>query len=772
MRLKSSFSACGYHRCVVHWLRSKMLITACFLAVLSLDLHAQAAAAREPVDVRLLIDISGSMKKNDPGNLRIPAVNLLTELVPSGDKAGVWTFGQSVNNLIKHQVVDDKWRQYAKQEAKKINSVALFTNIGAALEKASADLAADKRYDHTHFILLTDGMVDIDPNAEKNAAERERILGAVVNRIRERGAHIHTVALSENADRSLMDKLAVLTGGQAATANTPEDLTRIFLQALDQAVPKEQIPLEGNRFDVDSTIEEFTALIFRGESGAPTVLRGPDQQVHSASKRANYVKWFQQAGYDLITVERPMEGAWEIRTDVGPGSRVTVVSNLQLLVNKLPVNFFSGQTLPVEVSFAEAGKRITNADFLKLMDVDLIVKTEEGKQAKKTLSDPAQVPADGIFRDAITKLTDVGQYEVTVAVDGKTFKRQYRQLINLKAPFDFEFSVTGQGSNAHYTIVVTPLNDTIDTQATKAFARIKGPDDTSLIKALDPDPEGRRWRLSVHPDKGDGVYNIGLRVKAVDKQGKEFEFTPKSFDAEFPIPAGAAAKIVSINEPEPAPEPVPEAAEEAAPPVEELAVVQPEPVPEPLPEEAPAAETDWALWIAIIGGGVALLALVGGALYYRKRNPSEAAQTPPDEEVLTDTDVKDIMDDPAATMVTAAPLLDESIADELDFVEEPDSIPTLASDLPDEIELAPTEFDEPELPVVDDEVAAVEELLAAELAASDSSEESEPAKDEAEALDLEQALASSDDDDDDEFNLEDFDIGETEDLPDPDKKNS
>ncbi|WP_156492318.1 vWA domain-containing protein, partial [Oleiphilus sp. HI0080] len=139
-------------------------------------------------DVRLVIDISGSMKKNDPQNLRIPAVNLLTELVPDGSEAGVWTFGQWVNNLVRFQVVDDAWRAMAKEKAKEINSVALRTNIGAALEKASENLEAGQQYPNTHFILLTDGMVDIDKEPAKNTAERERILGPVLARIAQTGA--------------------------------------------------------------------------------------------------------------------------------------------------------------------------------------------------------------------------------------------------------------------------------------------------------------------------------------------------------------------------------------------------------------------------------------------------------------------------------------------------------------------------------------------------------------------------------------------------------
>src|SRR5690606_39875363 len=63
----------------------------------------QAAAPLSGVpapEVRLLVDISGSMKQNDPNNLRRPALNLVARLLPDGSRAGVWTFGRMVNPLI------------------------------------------------------------------------------------------------------------------------------------------------------------------------------------------------------------------------------------------------------------------------------------------------------------------------------------------------------------------------------------------------------------------------------------------------------------------------------------------------------------------------------------------------------------------------------------------------------------------------------------------------------------------------------------------------
>src|SRR5690606_41124465 len=57
-----------------------------------------------------------SMKQNDPHNLRIPALNLLTQLLPDGHRAGVWTFGQQVNHLIPHGNVDTNWRALARSK--------------------------------------------------------------------------------------------------------------------------------------------------------------------------------------------------------------------------------------------------------------------------------------------------------------------------------------------------------------------------------------------------------------------------------------------------------------------------------------------------------------------------------------------------------------------------------------------------------------------------------------------------------------------------------
>ncbi len=283
-----------------------------YLLPLSLSLCCLSLpkAWADEADVRLVIDISGSMKRNDPQNLRQPAVNLLMELLPDGSHAGVWTFGKEVNMLVPFGEVDSKWRDMATVKAGQINSVGLYTNIGGALEKATEIVPTSQG--KAHIILLTDGMVDIDKDPLVNQKEWRRIIDEILPLVKEQGFSIHTIALSDNADSVLMKKLSMATDGHSGTAKTAEELMPAFLKAFDVAAPSQQLPLLGNRFVVDSSIEEFTALMFRDDPNETIALVGPDKISLHHGDLATAVNWHHTDSYDLVTVTRPLEGEWQV----------------------------------------------------------------------------------------------------------------------------------------------------------------------------------------------------------------------------------------------------------------------------------------------------------------------------------------------------------------------------------------------------------------------------------------------------------------------------
>ena len=528
-------------------------------------------------DVRVIIDISGSMKQNDPNNLRIPALNLIVEMLPEGSQAGVWTFGQWVNMLIPPAEVNQAWRDNAKEQAKKINSHGLRTNIGEAMEKATWKLAKDSGFAQS-VILLTDGLVDIanekDPQKQdKDEAERQRILTDVLNFYKDSGTKIHTIALSENADKQLLDRLSLETGGMAEVVRTSEELVKAFVKTFDQAAPEvaEQVPLsKDNTFNIDNSVQEFTALIFR-KAGTPAAqLKDPSGNVISQIKAIPNARWFGESVYDLVTVEQPEPGEWQILADLDPDNRVTVVSDLKMEIENLPTNLFPGQQIDFEVYLHEEGEIISRKEFLQLMTVEMKMTTQSGRSGTKVISDPENVPEDGRYKESIKRLSKEGEYELQIRVDGKTFQRLRKTYLQVRQPVGFEIRKRRVEGKMGYAVRVVPQSPAVKVADTRVIAKLKGPDKHSIIQSM-PWVEEGVWEAVVSGDKGPGPYQISMNIKGMLGENQEFRVKPEPIVLTFPVPAEFTHEYFVKDE-----------SVEIEPPVEETPAEMPA---EPAPEE-------------------------------------------------------------------------------------------------------------------------------------------------------------------------------------------
>ena len=482
----------------------------------------------EEADVRLVIDISGSMKRNDPQNLRQPAVNLLMELLPDGSRAGVWTFGKEVNMLVPFGEVDSQWREMATQKAGQINSVGLYTNIGGALEKATAITPTSQG--KAHIILLTDGMVDIDKDPLVNQKEWRRIVDEILPLVKDQGFSIHTIALSEHADTELMKKLSRATDGHSGTAKTADELMPEFLKAFDAAAPSQQLPLLGNRFVVDSSVEEFTALMFRDNPAESITLIGPDNEPVQHSDLSADVSWHHTDGYDLVTVTRPLEGEWQVSGKLAAGSRITVVSDLNLRVKPLPINAPVGSLLELQLALQEDNKIITRKDFLKILSI----------QAKSTYSgssDPSWMhnmdtnspPSNGVFSASMDGFKKPGEYLIKVELDGKSFQRGFSHQLLISMPFEAELKKGyNDNSQREYRVIIRKNAEHIQPNNTQMALSLLTPDRRKHVYPLEIN-EKDTWEYAILPQQ-EGQYQLQVRVTGVDDRGEVFEYTLNDLD--------------------------------------------------------------------------------------------------------------------------------------------------------------------------------------------------------------------------------------------------
>ncbi len=524
-------------------------------------LHAQV---NKPADVRVLIDISGSMKKNDPNNLRAPALDLLVQLLPAKSKAGVWTFGNFVNMLVPHGEVTADWRLKASEQAKSINSVALRTNMGLVLEKANYDrdpkgFPASNDFQKS-VILLTDGMVDISRDAETNQRERERLLNEILPEYQSAGVAIHTIALSRNADIDLLQSLSRATNGIFALAESAADLNKVFLRAIDQAAAGDRVPLEDNRFLIDTSVEEFTALVFKRAEASATQLTSPTGEAFNASTASSGMKWLSHGSYDLVTIKEPIAGEWLINAEFDPENRVTIVSDLQLSTGALPTNIYIGQPQQLTVQLNDGGRAITDQNFLDLLTVTAAVArvgADSNFQVWQKVLEPSAAQSS-VYRRSLDMLTDEGPFAVSVLVDGKTFKRQRQMNVMVRHPFRTELAVNQEKSQFKLTVIAEAAQFINSTQS--VYANIVDPQDELQIVEFSEQAAGVWSYTAADLARGKHVINLFVRPKPEDRSGGDSANTSdkvKVAAGESALDIGTREVVVTgpevaANEPAPA----------------------------------------------------------------------------------------------------------------------------------------------------------------------------------------------------------------------------
>ncbi len=593
---------------------SAFLFFALFLC--ALPLHAESTSV-DAADTRVLIDVSGSMKKNDPRNLRRPALRLLVELLPDDSRAGVWTFGRWVNMQVPLGKVDDAWRARARDGAEKIHSRGQFTNIEDVLKRSIEDWDGAARAYDRHMILLTDGVVDISKNPAENAAARNRILNELLPRIKGYGAHIHAIALSERADHELLKQMANETDGWYEQVNDAAQLQRIFLRLFEKVGKPDTIPLKDNRFQVDQSIDEVTLLVFRAEDAAPTRVITPGGAEFGAKDAPKTVRWHRDEGYDLLTISKPEAGEWRVLAAMDPDNRVMVVTDLKMAASDLPSRILQGERLPLRIHFTDQGQKIVKKDFLEVVDLKAEHTDEEGPGEPRPIFDDGkdadEKAGDGDFTLLWGEGVANGKVELVVSAEGKTFVRERRYLLELLPAARLESAQSERDGASGLLVKVVPDSELVDLGSVAIEGALVSKEGESTPVMFLPGEDGLSREGWVDSSKLAGEWSLGVQFKANSREGKALalDLGPVEIKGALEPPP---------PEPEPAPEPAPE--QEPAPEPEPAPV--PEPEPEPTPEPAPAPpEEEEGGWFS---GIILLLVLnlliagaAGGAFWYFRR---------------------------------------------------------------------------------------------------------------------------------------------------------
>jgi len=275
--------------------------------------------------VFLVVDVSGSMARTDPGRLREVASRMFIDLLGEEDYLGVMVFDHRAELVTPlQQVKSTARRETIKEELTMHMDPRGATDFKGALEAVFQEFEnTDLGGREPMILMLTDG----EPNPEPDRREDEKFmenylasLWEVADTLGSKKIPVYTAGFSDEIDPEIIAKLSDRSGGSYYILQEPVDLLVTFFEILGE-LKNRQLFLEETEklenttrsydFTVDGNMRQVNLVTVSPAGEAEASVLPP----RGAPEDLNNLSISEGENYNMITLAYPPEeqyGTWEI----------------------------------------------------------------------------------------------------------------------------------------------------------------------------------------------------------------------------------------------------------------------------------------------------------------------------------------------------------------------------------------------------------------------------------------------------------------------------
>jgi uncharacterized protein YegL len=413
-------------------MRKKILLLFLPLALASALMSSVgfAQGISSPNLVLLILDNSGSMKDNDPENLRFTAARMFLSLLDEGTSAGVIVFSTTSHPQFPAitAIGDLQERRQLLNEIQPTPAGG-YTDVKAAFKDAQKLLADYQVGSGTGVqpvvILLTDGQ----PQIEKPYSAYESETLALIESLH---VPVYSIALTRSAETAFLNQVAIITGGSIISANNAADLLHAYLQVFSQIQDRTivelgigQAPdLPGLELDpaLAPLVEQVSFVIaWSGEGAGAVHLVSPDGQTILEAQPGTAFQMFSDPQFTVLTLRRPAAGAWRLESEGQSAYVAYAILHTRLRIHlRLPDPIIeSGQALPIRLVLVEEQQDGTTIPVLGEANFSAVVTLPDGSQVRLDQfyddgSHGDRQANDGEFTRILANTRTEGAYQVQV----------------------------------------------------------------------------------------------------------------------------------------------------------------------------------------------------------------------------------------------------------------------------------------------------------------------------------------------------------------------
>ncbi|NRD74272.1 TIGR03503 family protein [Shewanella sp. VB17] len=331
---------------------------------------------------------------------------------------------------------------------------------------------------------------------------------------------------------------------------------------LADIVPAQQAGELKNRFRIDHLVDSMTLIVQRQFGSGAVIIVLPDGSKLFSKRHPDNVVWIDGLSGDIITINDPLPGPWQLIGHVVEGSIIKKVSELGIWVEELPQPLYQGERLKVTAHLLADKQRLRmpGLDYL----FNWTAKFTSGHQAGDenftagtrvvgTYKDNGEGlderPDDGVFTSTITLNHPWGQYHLSVKADNDVFEREVTYPFVL-SPMPIDIAVIEPDDPLHepWTLLIQAKLDHVVLNETYLDLELVGPAGLQLPLVIRGLSEAET-ELTLPKVTDFGSYRIKGTAVSTLVSGREVVLTlPEHFFnlIEPPVPPPSAEELAAV----------------------------------------------------------------------------------------------------------------------------------------------------------------------------------------------------------------------------------
>lgn len=508
-----------------------------------LSVSAQVATSgqpsRETLDAILVLDASASMRITDPERLRDEGAKLFSQFLKEGDRLAIIEFDARARVLRSLEDYHPIQIPEIEKVVEKVTDVGVYTDPISGIVEAKKLLDESPRVGAKKaIILLSDGKLDPDPQWATPEGLRDGLIYKLLPELKRQEIVLHTLALSPEADKDLLAEIAQATGGYSWYSESPEEIHEAFTE-LFLVVKKPQIvPMTTKGFAIDADVQQATFYVNLredNESHEELSVRTPSGYVYSAKNLGSGMKWFSTPRFEVVTVDKPEVGKWQIVGIEEDEGFATVLTDLKLITD-WPSSLLAGTKRVLKARLYDRDKPVVLPEMTSVTTYAFqIIPTDRVSQPiiNELLTDDGtgedERADDGVF-SALVELDTPGDYQLKLLAKSPTFERQQTipfrlkpRLINLSVVSieqvaDVSIGRLGGLMVDHFRVTLNPEVSALNNITIRLIAVDEKEELVELPIQKHPDG-GLRYEVSSSELLVPGVYQIQASITGETRKG-------------------------------------------------------------------------------------------------------------------------------------------------------------------------------------------------------------------------------------------------------------